>query len=270
MVVGGYSESLLADMKPFTLDLETLCWRCWPGLAPADRDMGLQLPAPRQRMAANRITKDWLLISGGCPASVRNFWKMHFTLTKTFYALSSFMILLIFFGRSSHSSPLMPRPDLQCLKFWFHHSLATSGLVFWVSSCMQASSDGVCMVQGHFLDDLQRLHIPTLTWGAPPDVLGQPSRALRKISGHTFSGLLAFGGCIPTIMGIMPVEKVDLLLLGQPPSILLSQGIMLYLFQIHSHNKIAKLFAGLDYKDIPFLSEPTPCHGVVSLLAWLT
>lgn len=43
---------------------------------------------------------------------------------------------------------------------------------------------------------------------------GRPSRALRRIAGHTFAGLLAFGGCIPTIMGIMPVEKLDLLLLG--------------------------------------------------------
>ena len=43
---------------------------------------------------------------------------------------------------------------------------------------------------------------------------GRPSRALRRIAGHTLAGLLAFGGCIPTIMGIMPVEKLDLLLLG--------------------------------------------------------
>ncbi len=69
-------------------------------------------------------------------------------------------------------------------------------------------------VQGSFLEDVQRLHIPTLVWGPPPAVSGRPSRALRRIAGHTFAGLLAFGGCIPTIMGIMPVEKLDLLLLG--------------------------------------------------------
>lgn len=61
---------------------------------------------------------------------------------------------------------------------------------------------------------MQRLHVPTLTWRKPPKVSGRPSRALRRIAGHSFAGLLAFGGCIPTIMGIMPVEKLDLMLLG--------------------------------------------------------
>ena len=70
--------------------------------------------------------------------------------------------------------------------------------------------------QGSFLDDLQQLHVPSLTWSMPPEVAGRPSRALRRIAGHTLAGLLAFGGCIPTIMGIMPVEKLDLLLLGGP------------------------------------------------------
>ncbi len=69
-------------------------------------------------------------------------------------------------------------------------------------------------MQGSFLEDVQRLHVHTLVWGPPPAVSGRPSRALRRIAGHTFAGLLAFGGCIPTIMGIMPVEKLDLLLLG--------------------------------------------------------
>ena len=70
-------------------------------------------------------------------------------------------------------------------------------------------------MQGSFLDDLQQLHVPSLTWKKPPEVAGRPSRALRRIAGHTLAGLLAFGGCIPTIMGIMPVEKLDLLLLGE-------------------------------------------------------
>lgn len=70
-------------------------------------------------------------------------------------------------------------------------------------------------MQGSFLEDVQRLHIPSLVWGSTPAVSGRPSRALRRIAGHTFAGLLAFGGCIPTIMGIMPVEKLDLLLLGE-------------------------------------------------------
>ena len=73
---------------------------------------------------------------------------------------------------------------------------------------------GVPRPQGSFLDDLQQLHVPSLTWSMPPEVAGRPSRALRRIAGHTLAGLLAFGGCIPTIMGIMPVEKLDLLLLG--------------------------------------------------------
>ncbi|CAL8467742.1 g7280 [Coccomyxa elongata] len=133
VVVGGYCASLLAEMKPFTLDLQTLYWRCWPGVKEGEN---LPLPTPRQRMAAMRITHDWFLVSGGSPTS------------------------------------------------------------------------------GSFLEDVQRLHIPTLVWGPPPAVSGRPSRALRRIAGHTFAGLLAFGGCIPTIMGIMPVEKLDLLLLG--------------------------------------------------------
>jgi hypothetical protein len=68
VVVGGYTASLLAEMKPFTLDLETLYWRCWPGVKEGD---SLPLPTPRQRMAAMRITHDWFLVSGGSPTSVR-------------------------------------------------------------------------------------------------------------------------------------------------------------------------------------------------------
>jgi len=30
-------------------------------------------------------------------------------------------------------------------------------------------------------------------------------------------GLIAFGGCIPTVMGIMPVAKADPLLIGKQP-----------------------------------------------------
>lgn len=63
--------------------------------------------------------------------------------------------------------------------------------------------------------DLQRLHIPTLTWmGPPPEILGRPGRALRSIAGHSFDGLVAFGGCIATALGIVPVAKLDVLLLG--------------------------------------------------------
>jgi hypothetical protein len=80
---------------------------------------------------------------------------------------------------------------------------------------IEGSAMFVCHAQGSFLEDVQRLHIPTLTWRPPPRESGRPSRALRRIAGHSFAGLLAFGGCIPTIMGIMPVEKLDLMLLGK-------------------------------------------------------
>ena len=42
-----------------------------------------------------------------------------------------------------------------------------------------------------------------------------PCRGLRRIAGHTFESLLAFGGCKPTILGIMPVAKLDLMLIGE-------------------------------------------------------
>ena len=68
-MVGGYFTSVLAEMKPFTLDLETLEWHCWEGRN-QDLPDAPKLPEPRQRMAAMRTSKDWLLISGGSPASV--------------------------------------------------------------------------------------------------------------------------------------------------------------------------------------------------------
>ena len=71
------------------------------------------------------------------------------------------------------------------------------------------------LLQGELLDDLQRLHVPSLTWmGPPPEVLGRPGRALRSIAGHSFSGLVAFGGCIATALGIVPIAKMDVLLIG--------------------------------------------------------
>ena len=70
-------------------------------------------------------------------------------------------------------------------------------------------------LQGNFLDDIHKLHLPTLTWRQPPRVHGRPARALRNIAGHSIEGLIAFGGCISTIMGIMPVAKTDPLLTGE-------------------------------------------------------
>ena len=80
VVVGGYYSSVLAEMTPFTLDLGTFYWRCWPGVPEAaapslgqapDQAPEQALPAPRQRMAAQRVTEEWMLVSGGSPASVR-------------------------------------------------------------------------------------------------------------------------------------------------------------------------------------------------------
>ena len=74
VVVGGYYSSVLAEMTPFTLDLGSFYWRCWPGLpepGPGGQAPEQALPAPRQRMAAQRVTDDWMLVSGGSPASVR-------------------------------------------------------------------------------------------------------------------------------------------------------------------------------------------------------
>ena len=70
-------------------------------------------------------------------------------------------------------------------------------------------------LQGNFLDDVNRLHLPSLTWRRPPTLHGRPARALRNIAGHSLEGLIAFGGCIPTIVGIMPVAKTDPLLIGE-------------------------------------------------------
>lgn len=55
-------------------------------------------------------------------------------------------------------------------------------------------------------------------------------RSLRRIAGHTLDGLLAFGGCIPTIMGIMPVAKMDIMLLGKTHG-----GLCASFFALHTH-----------------------------------
>ncbi|KAK9793761.1 hypothetical protein WJX73_004838 [Symbiochloris irregularis] len=91
------------------------------------------------------------------------------------------------------------------------------------TACVRVTNDWLLMLaggpmQGELLDDLQRLHVPTLTWmGPPPEILGRPGRALRSIAGHSLGGLVAFGGCIATALGIVPIAKMDVLLLGKPP-----------------------------------------------------
>lgn len=70
VLIGGYSSSMLAEMRPFTLDLESLYWRAWPGLREKGGEDDVSLPSPRQRMGCMRVTADWFLICGGSPTSV--------------------------------------------------------------------------------------------------------------------------------------------------------------------------------------------------------
>ena len=70
--------------------------------------------------------------------------------------------------------------------------------------------------QGNFLEDVHRLHLPTLTWhGAPKRLAGTPQQAVRRIAGHTLAAGVAFGGCIATVVGIVPIAKLDVLMLGK-------------------------------------------------------
>ena len=62
---------------------------------------------------------------------------------------------------------------------------------------------------------MQRLDLDTLQWAPPPRVGGDPwPPALRRAAGHSLAGLCAFGGCMPSPHGILPVARTDLLLLG--------------------------------------------------------
>ena len=62
---------------------------------------------------------------------------------------------------------------------------------------------------------MHRLHLPTLTWRGPPQQLtGQAAQGVGRVAGHTLTAGLAFGGCIATVVGIVPISKMDVLLLG--------------------------------------------------------
>jgi hypothetical protein len=87
---------------------------------------------------------------------------------------------------------------------------------------------------GGFLGDVWALHLPSLAWAArrqqprqqrqegargPPGgvpVAGRPAGP-RRVAGYTLAGGLALGGCVPTLVGVVPVAKCDVLLLGPPP-----------------------------------------------------
>lgn len=81
-MLGGQTDKGLASMEPLTLDLERFYWRCWhvdqclPGRAyefAAAPHMAVpidHLPAPRQRTAAARVSRRWLLVVGGSSGEV--------------------------------------------------------------------------------------------------------------------------------------------------------------------------------------------------------
>ena len=69
------------------------------------------------------------------------------------------------------------------------------------------------LLQGRVLKDVERLDLDTLEWALPPRV-GARSQGGVRAAGHTLAGLCAFGGCMPTPLGNLPVERTDLLLLG--------------------------------------------------------
>ena len=87
VVLGGQTDKGLVSMEPLTLDLTRFYWRCWHVSQPcpwhayavADaphravlRPRSDYLPAPRQRTAAERVSRRWLLMVGGSSPEV---WK---------------------------------------------------------------------------------------------------------------------------------------------------------------------------------------------------
>ncbi|KAL3163403.1 hypothetical protein ABBQ32_009785 [Trebouxia sp. C0010 RCD-2024] len=114
---------------------------------------------------------------------------------------------------------LVPKPGLRDALVLPTPRQRTAGEVVGKKWVLMHAGSPTQFLQGNFLDDVNRLHLPSLTWRLPPVVHGKPTRALRNIAGHSLEGLIAFGGCIPTIMGIMPVAKTDPLLIGPPPAL---------------------------------------------------
>lgn len=76
---------------------------------------------------------------------------------------------------------------------------------------------GGCPPRGQWLRDTWVLDLEALEWRpAPLQVRGRQLRH-SAIAGHTMEGMVAFGGCFRGLFGIMPVAKVDMLLLGPAP-----------------------------------------------------
>jgi hypothetical protein len=79
VVLGGCTDGGLASMEPYTLDLTWFFWRRWraepaAGAAPGGGSGGGgggPLPAPRQRSAAARVSRRWLLVLGGSSKEAR-------------------------------------------------------------------------------------------------------------------------------------------------------------------------------------------------------
>lgn len=64
---GGRGHGGLAPMEPYTLDLTSWRWRRWRAAGGAAG----ALPPRRQRAAAVRVTRRWLLVSGGSSEKAR-------------------------------------------------------------------------------------------------------------------------------------------------------------------------------------------------------
>ena len=86
VVLGGLTIMGLASMEPLALDLMQFDWRHWhahrpcPGRAHdgaaepsvvVHRSHSGHLPSPRQRAAAVRVSRRWLLVVGGSSGEVR-------------------------------------------------------------------------------------------------------------------------------------------------------------------------------------------------------
>ena len=221
-MAGGYCDGVLAHMELFTLSLTTFRWNKCPGLMPGQ---GRQLPTPCQRVGTLRLTKDWLLMLGGCPEQV-SIRGPSLCLDVSTLRACAWDRVAVEIARG------LGRPGTACLA---QTSVPSPTAKSRVMSGAMVRNEGRALpqpapkagspphrrdLQGEFLDDVHRLHLPTLTWRGPPEQMdGQAAQGVRRVAGHTLTAGLAFGGCIATVVGIVPISKTDLLLLGDPPTL---------------------------------------------------
>lgn len=67
------------------------------------------------------------------------------------------------------------------------------------------------IAQGVSFSDMHRLHLPSMTWR--PGLQCHGGASTSTIAGHCLVGGLEFGGCMATILGVLPISKLDLMLL---------------------------------------------------------